>query len=55
MLNNEVMFGKVYNIWNIAYILRYVVGFSRLGYFVPEQRKEFSLLRINYAITHKPI
>ena len=41
MLNKEVMFAKVYNSWKIAYLLRYVVGFSKSGYFVPEQRKEF--------------
>jgi len=41
MLNNEVMFAKVYDIWNIAYVLGYVVGFSESGYFVPDQRKEF--------------
>lgn len=49
MLNNEVMFAKVYNSWNIAYLVRYVVGFSKSGYSVPDQRKEFPY----YVCMHK--
>ena len=50
MLNKEVMFAKVYNSWNIAYLLRArVVGFSKSGYFVHDQRKEFPY----YVCMHK--